>query len=169
MRRWGVATTTSALLLALASGCSDTADGTRIPAPRQAPATALGADVSSLDTGDYVIYFNSFTTDQLTPEVARSYGITRGQRRVLLNVSVLKKNENGQNTPVKAEVVSNVANLSAQRKDLTFREIDEGGEAVYYIAELPVSSAETLMIELDVTPENESASQYLKFRRTFRF
>ncbi len=169
MRRWVAATTTTALLLALASGCSDSTDSTTLLAPSQAPATALGADVSSLDTGDYVIYFNTFTTDQLSPEIARSYGITRGQRRVLVNVSVLKKNAEGPATPVKAKVVSNVANLSAQRKELSFREIDEGGDAVYYIAELPVSSTETLMIELDVTPENESASQYLKFRRTFKF
>lgn len=41
--------------------------------------------------GDYTVHFSAFTTDILTPEVAKSYRIPRSKNRALLNISVLKK------------------------------------------------------------------------------
>jgi hypothetical protein len=123
-----------------------------------------------LDTGDHVIHFNAFTTDQLSPEVAQTYQIARSQSRALVNVTVLRRPESGAGSePVRADVVSNTANLTGQRKALEFREIEEGGEAIYYIADVPVTSGETLMFEVEVTPVGSDTTHYLKFRRKFEF
>ena len=40
--------------------------------------------------GDYEIHYNALTTDQLSPEVAKAYGIVRSGSRAMLNVSVLR-------------------------------------------------------------------------------
>ncbi len=51
----------------------------------------LPATESSKDFGDYVLYFNALNTDQLTPDIAREYGIVRSKSRAMLNVSIHRK------------------------------------------------------------------------------
>ena len=41
--------------------------------------------------GDYTIHYSVFTTDVLSEEIAKSYGIARSKNRALLNISILKK------------------------------------------------------------------------------
>ena len=60
----------------------------------------LPATEGSRDFGDYVVYFNAMNTDSLTPDVAREYGIVRSKSRAMLNVSIHKKQENGQTVAV---------------------------------------------------------------------
>ena len=46
------------------------------------------------------------------------------------------------------------------------REIREG-EAIYYVAELPVANTETLMFDVEVTLENEEKPLQVRFQRRF--
>ena len=39
----------------------------------------LPATESAKDFGDYVLYFNAINTDQLTPDIAKQYGIVRSK------------------------------------------------------------------------------------------
>ena len=48
-------------------------------------------------------------------------------------------------------------NLLGQTQTLTFREIDEGDDAIYYLAPVRVSSEEEIQIALKVTPVNARA------------
>ncbi len=158
---------TLALVALVAAGCGreSTAPATGAPAtPPPAPAEAAG--VASRDFGDYVVHFNAISTDQLTPEVAKTYNIVRSRNRALLNVSVLKKVEGTTGKAVPSNITSRVANDTGQVKDSNLREIREG-EAIYYIADFAVSNAETLVFTLDVTPEGESSQLNVKFTRTF--
>jgi hypothetical protein len=133
-------------------------------------ATLPGLGESTLETGDHIIHFHAFTTDQLTPAVAREYGIVSSQRRTLTNVSVLHPRASEPATPVKASVASNTSNLSRQRNSLEFGEIiDNNGTGIYYIADTPVTSGETLMFELAVTPAESGRTHHLKSRRRFEF
>lgn len=116
--------------------------------------------------GDYAVHYSTFTTDMLTPDVARAYNITRSKSRALMNISVLKKVMDTTVKPVRATVVASATNLSAQLKNLEVKEISDQG-AIYYIAEIPISDRETLNFNVTVTPEGEGSTYTLNFQQQF--
>lgn len=156
-----------ALLTVVALSACGQKPGAPAPAPGAATQPAAeAAGVSSKDFGDYVVHFNAISTDQLTPEVAKAYGIVRSKNRALLNVSIVKKVAGTTGQPVPGSVAALVANDTGQVKDSSLREIRES-EAVYYIADFAVSNAETLIFTVDVTPINETSRFSVRFTRTF--
>lgn len=116
--------------------------------------------------GDYTVHYSAFTTDILTPEVAKAYRIPRSKNRALLNVSVLKKVMGTTGLPVKADVKATATNLSAQFRKLEVRELNDQG-AIYYIAEATVGNEETLKYSLHITPEGETNPITLSFDQQF--
>jgi hypothetical protein len=128
---------------------------------------AGGASAEQFHTfGDYTIHYSAFTTDFLSTDVAKSYGITRSKNRALLNISVLKKATGTTGTPAHARVKVTATNLQAQVRELTVREFAEPG-AVYYLAELPVSHGETLTFNVEVTPSDDKTPYNFSFQQQF--
>ena len=115
----------------------------------------MTATESFRDFGEYSVHVNALVTDQLSAEVASQYGITRSSSRAMLNVSVVRTQPQDGQTGMHADISVTAANLSAQIRNLTMREIAEG-TAVYYIGETPITNAETLIFTINVTPEGES-------------
>ena len=105
----------------------------------------------------YTIHHNALTTDQLAPDVARSYGIQRSKNRGLLNVSVIKEQPGTTGTPVSATVTATSRNLQGVIRELAMREVRDG-TAVYYLGEFPVEHAETLKFAVQVRPQGEATS-----------
>lgn len=152
--------------IALLSAC-----GPKPGSPAQAPAAdapppAEAAGVSSKDFGDYVVHFNAISTDQLTPEVAKAYNITRSKNRALLNVSIIRKAEGTTGQPVAGSVNALIANDTGQVKESAVREVREG-DAIYYIADCAVSNAETLVFTVKATPADSNRELAVRFTRTF--
>jgi hypothetical protein len=159
MRRtlWLVAATVSLL-----TACGqDSGRPGNVPEPTAEPETA-----SSKDFGDYVVHFNALSTDQLPPDVAKTYNIQRSRNRALLNVSIIKQADGAAGEPVSGSVAAQAANLNGQLKDVNIREIREEN-AIYYIADMPVSNSETLVFTVDVTPINETSRFSVRFTRQF--
>ena len=128
--------------------------------------TTTASAEQSRDFGDYTIHYSSFTTDQLTPEVAKQYQIPRSKNRVLVNISVLKKGNGALGMPVKARIAGEAKNLSEQLRELHLREVIEGN-AIYYIAETEVDNGETLKFNFQVRPEEGAASYQLSFQEQY--
>ena len=121
----------------------------------------------SRNFGDYTIHYSAFTTDQLTPEVAKQYQIPRSKNRVMVNISVLKKSgKNLLGKPVRAKVTGEAKNLSEQLRELQLREVIEEN-AIYYIVETQVNNEETLRYTFQITPEGETAPYQLSFQEQF--
>jgi len=117
--------------------------------------------------GNYTVHYSAFTTDNLTPSVARTYNIPRSKKRALLNISVLKKTADGSSKPTRVAIKGTTTNLSQQQlRELSLREISEKG-AIYYIAETPVDNAETLKYNLEISPEGETTTYKLSFQEQF--
>ena len=116
--------------------------------------------------GDYTIHYAAFTTDLLSPEVARLYKIRRSKNRAIINISVLKKVMGTTGQPVKAQVEASATNLNRQMKSLTTRELSSNG-AIYYIAETAVNNEETLNFDLNIIPEGETVALSFSFRQQF--
>ena len=118
---------TIAIVLVLA-GCEQEAT----TQTRSSSLQAEPEDVTSKDFGVYAIHFNAISTDQLPPDVARTYNIVRSKNRAMLNISVIKDVEGTPGVSVSGDVSATAANLTGQLKNLTLRRI-KGGEAIYYI------------------------------------
>lgn len=128
--------------------------------------TAEPSDVTMKDFGDYVVHFNAISTDHLQPEVARTYNIARSKNRAMLNISIIKKAEGTIGHSVSGDVQLAANNLTGQVKNLTLRQIQEG-DAIYFIGDVPVANAETLIFNLSVVPEGETDTFSVRFSRQF--
>ncbi len=108
--------------------------------------------------GPLEIHYNAITTDELLPEVARSYKIERSKTRGLLTVSVLKQNKMGAASPVPAKITVYATNLTQQLANITMREVKEG-TAIYYLGEFRVVPPDTLKftatVEVTGEPKHE--------------
>ena len=135
-------------------------------AAAQEDAAILPGTESFKDFGDYVVHFNAIGTDQLTPDVARNYGIVRSKNRAMLNVSILQKAEGSMGKPVTGSVSATAINLTGQLKNITLREIKEQ-DAVYYIGETGITDGETLIFTVDATPINEPSRFTVRFKKQF--
>lgn len=134
------------------------------PQAKAPPAQELSE--TSQDFGNYTIHFNALRTDGLTPDIARSYGIQRSTNRVMLNVTLLRKQDSSPAKAVDGTVVVGVHNLNGQTKRMAMRRIAEG-DAIYYIGEVPISGTEILVFQIDATPAGETAPLSVKLQREF--
>ena len=137
-------------------GCGGSGDTSTIPQAQPAAA-------SDVDIGDYVAHFNAQSTDLLSPDVARAYGIVRSKNRAMLTVSVIEKDSRKS---VPADVTVRAVNLAGQLKNVTMRRVPEQ-EAIYYIGETGISNRETLTFNIRITPEGATAASNVSFTREF--
>ena len=121
---------------------------------------------NSKEFGDYVVHYNAFRSDTISPEVAKQHDLARASNRILINIAVLKKVLNTTGKPVSAEVTGHASNLTGQLKKLDFKKITEGN-AIYYLAETKISDGEFLKFDLKVTPEGENRAARLNFNKRF--
>ena len=129
------------------------------------PALA-GAEQYS-ESGPYTVHYNAFTTATLTEQAARSYGIVRSQNRAMLNIAVLKDvATDGRGQAVSARITATAVNLSGQLRQLQMRELAQG-DAIYYIAEMPITNQETYNYQLSVLPSGAEQAIELQFTRQF--
>ncbi len=121
---------------------------------------------NSREFGDYVIHYNAFRSDTISPEVAKQYGLARASNRVLINIAVLKKVLNTTGKPTSSKVTGHASNLTGQLKQLEFKEITEG-TAIYYLAETKISDGEFLKFDIKIIPEGETRAARLHFDKRF--
>jgi hypothetical protein len=151
-----LATALAAMALA---GCTEQ------PEQRVMPAQAL--DETFKDFGNYEVHFNALRTDELTADIARAYGIQRSSNRVMLNVTVLRKEaEHAPRKPVEAQIAVDAYNLNGQLKDIEMRRVSEG-EAIYSIGEVSIAGTEILVFDINVIPEGMSEPFNVKLKREF--
>lgn len=159
MLRTVSATLTTVFLLA---GCGqDTANQATERGPAAEP-----PEVTSKDFGEFVVHFSAMTTDLLQPEIARTYNIVRSKNRAMVNVSILRKENGSIGKPVNGQIDIVANNLTGQVKNLALRRIQENA-AIYYIGDVQVAHAETLVFNLNVKPEGAEGTFPVRFTRQF--
>lgn len=122
----------------------------------------VGSADQFLRAGDYEIHFASFPSTVIPPDVARVYGITRSDNRLITNISVIKA---GEHVPARVRGFSK--NLLAQQQELTFSEVVEK-EAIYYLTSQIIGERDTIEFAIEVTPAGSEQSYPLKFTRTYQ-
>lgn len=129
----------SALLISLLLGFSAQA--------QEAPPVTSTSSSFGKDTVHYSVVNTTF----LSPQVAKSYGIIRGEDKFIINVSV-RRQLDGSNIAVRAKVKGSSSDL-IHRTPLEFKEIIEQ-DAIYYIAEFELSNDERQDFRLSVNVDN---------------
>lgn len=113
---------------------------------------------------DVEVHYSAFNSTFLTPQVAKSYQLTRNGYSAVLNISVLDTNTVGK-PAVEATLSGQVKNLIGNMRELAFSEVKEGN-AIYYLAEFPISNEEELRFDIDVNAGLKGAGK-LKFTQKF--
>lgn len=111
--------------------------------------------------GPYELHYSVVNTTFLSPEVASSYGITRGKKRAILNLAVREHIPGG--TKPRAMMLQGRTWDLIQNQDLEFQEIREG-EAVYSIAQFGFINEEWRFFEVDFRPEGADKTYSFKFK-----
>jgi len=141
------------------AGCSER--------PTSSAQPAQPSEESFKEFGNYELHYNAVRTDRLSADVARAYGIQRSKNRVLLNVTMLRKDaDHAPRKPVEGAVSVDAYNLNGQLKDIQIRRISEG-EAIYYVGEVVISGNEILVFDIKATPTNEATALAAKLKREF--
>lgn len=113
--------------------------------------------------GDYTVYHTVFNSTFLQPDIARAYGLVRGDQWFLVNISV---NGGGRIFGQKALLKGTASDLMQRQTRLEFQEINEG-DATYYIAPLRIPGQEILHFSIEVQPAQDAKPFVVKFSHKF--
>lgn len=119
---------------------------------------------SSQVFGDYRVQFSVFNSTFISPEIAQTYQLTRGNDRVLINISVTNTSDGQINLGLPATVTATATNLLQQQRTLDFKTINEG-EATYYIADLRHTHEEDINFSVNVQPNGVAQAFTVRFTR----
>jgi len=113
--------------------------------------------------GPYELFYSVINTTFLSPNVASTYGITRGKNRAFINLAVREHMDDGSTEARTMQMTGRSWDLIAN-KQLAFQEINESG-AIYYIAEFKFINEEWHFFEFDFRPKGADQSFSFKYKQ----
>ena len=111
----------------------------------------------------FEVHYSIVNSTFLEPQVASTYGITRGDDRFILNIAVRELLADGSSIARKASIDGSRFDL-IHRNPLDFKEIDER-TAIYYIAQFQARNREKLYFTLQIQPETSRRAYKLQFNQ----
>ena len=111
--------------------------------------------------GPYELHYSVVNTTFLDPEVAAAYGITRGEKRAILNLSV--REHVGEGTEPRSMMLKGKTWDLIQNQPLEFQEIKEE-QAMYYIAEFKFINEEWRFFEVYFRPDGADETYTFKLK-----
>lgn len=111
--------------------------------------------------GPWDVHYIAFDSTIIDAKIAQSYQLQRSKYQAVLNISVLNS------TDQKAQQVrisGTATDLTQKQIELSFREVKEG-DAIYYLAQVPVHDQKHLKFNLDIWQGTEN--QKLEFSQMF--
>nr|MBV6630442.1 DUF4426 domain-containing protein [Oceanococcus sp. HetDA_MAG_MS8] len=127
---------------------------------------ALWAGTASAEqairSGDWVLHYMTLNTTELTPDVAKTYGVRRSKRRGLLMLNLQKAQGPVKSYDHSAE--GTIRNLVGQTKIEEQRRV-ETKDAIYTLVTFSYTHLETLRFDYQVQPEQSAEQISLKFHQ----
>ena len=115
--------------------------------------------------GNIKVYYSSFNSSFILPEIASTYNITRGKDKGLVNISVIVDDKIGGKT---ALVKGTVSNIFAQQQTLKFFEVREG-DTVYYLAPFEFENEDFMTFKIQIQPDPNKPAHSISFQNKFYF
>ncbi|GMM91396.1 DUF4426 domain-containing protein [Vibrio fortis] len=113
---------------------------------------------------DVEVHYSAFNSTFLTAQVAKQYQLKRNGYSAILNISILDTSALGKPATT-AKISGTARNLVGNTRTLEFREIKEG-DAIYYLAEFPITHEENITFDIDVNSGLKGAGP-LRFTQKF--
>ncbi|MDR7121537.1 DUF4426 domain-containing protein [Rheinheimera soli] len=111
--------------------------------------------------GPWDVHYIAFDSTIIDAKIAQSYQLQRSKYQAVLNISVLNsKDQKAQ----QVRISGTATDLTQKQIELSFREVKEG-EAIYYLAQVPVHDQKHLKFKLDIWQGTEN--QKLEFSQMF--
>lgn len=129
-------------------------------------ALGLAASASEIELDGYTIHYTVVSTDLLSPEVARAYGLSRSRNRALVNIVVMEQDASGSLRSIPARVQGTGVNLNQQSRAMRFREIRDA-DAYYHLAEIPIRRGEVIDFRLQIRTDGIREPLSVQFRQVF--
>ncbi|KAA0693894.1 DUF4426 domain-containing protein [Halopseudomonas laoshanensis] len=129
------------------------------------PALANAQQTSPQRFGDMLVYYNTFNSSYLLPDIAATTGLTRGPNHGVVNIAIQRETQDGP-VAVDALLTGNVTNLLGQRSPLRFIRIQEE-ESIYFVANYTATQRGLLRFEVEVRPSTGGTTQTLRFQQEF--
>ncbi|MEN8719803.1 MAG: DUF4426 domain-containing protein [Oceanococcaceae bacterium] len=112
----------------------------------------------------WVLHYMTMNTTELTPEVARAYGVRRSKARGLLMLNLQHQDQPVTSVDHRSEGV--IRNLIGQTLSDPPRRVEQGG-AIYSLVEFRYSHLETLRFDYTVYPQPDSTEPTVPVRLQF--
>jgi len=111
--------------------------------------------------GPWDVHYIAFDSTMIEAKIAQSYQLQRSKYQAVLNISVLNsKDQKAQ----QVRISGTATDLTQKQIELEFREVKEG-DAIYYLAQVPVHDQKHLKFKLDIWQGTEN--QKLEFSQVF--
>ena len=117
------------------------------------------------DIGEYRVFYSSFNSSFILPEIASIYSIARGKDKGLVTIAITKSDQIGGK---KAFVSGTATNMLQQQQKLSFIEIKEG-EATYYLAPFGYYNEDFLTFKIEIMAEPNKPSLLVSFQNKFYY
>ena len=111
----------------------------------------------------YEVHYSTFNTSFLDEKTAKAYGIVRSKSKALLNVSVLKRGDDGKKTPVTSLVKGQTYDLILT-KELDFFEVREQ-DAIYYLAQFNIEHKIPFYFTVNVKADPNASAMKIQFKK----
>ena len=128
------------------------------------PEMVLGEGEISFKQGPYEIFFSTFNTSFISPQVAKAYGIVRSKSKALVNISVVRDEGDGKKSIMPAKVSGQTFDLILTKK-LDFFEVKEQ-TAVYYLAQFDIEHKVPFYFTINVVPQGRQTPIKVQFKKT---
>lgn len=115
----------------------------------------------------FIVHYAALASTDIAAEVARKFGVRRGERRGLLVLNAQRDIAGAaMGTPIPAQAEGQARSLIGHVQKLKFRQLTEG-RVHYTVAEFEYVDREVLTLDVQVRPEGAAQPLTLKLRQTF--
>lgn len=114
--------------------------------------------------GDYELHYSVVNTTFLEPAVAAQYGLARGSRRAIINLSLREHLEDGSTVAREMSLEGRSWDLTQAQVNFDFVEVREG-PALYYIGEFKFINREWRFFEINFSPDGSEEALSLEFKQ----
>jgi len=142
------------ILLAAMGAC-----GSRSQSP---PPAVAWDDPGVVTSGPWSLYYSAFAAKDLTPELAREYGVASDPSRALVVVSLAHADH--RPVPGDARITMQVRTLSGSERSVAVRRVERNG-AVSWLGEFSASRREMLLFSVSGAPDPQTQPITAEFRR----
>lgn len=126
-------------------------------------AAAIAQDNISERFGSYEVFYSTFNSSFISPDIAKAYGFIRGKDKALINVAVIKHNLDGTAKNIDAAIKGEWSDL-IHKKAFEFKRIQEES-AVYYLAPFDIQHKNDMYFTVTVYPNGARRDFQLKFKK----